>query len=101
MVKKCWLRCRKIGEGFFFSSEIAISGTTIEGKGFTLFVDKSLIKWLEGNEVGLEVTLPSSQEDEAVIVLLNFPFEMNRIIRVKSSELLSLQNGSEQKSEEL
>jgi len=51
--------------------------------------------------VGLEVTLPSSQEDEAVIVLLNFPFEMNRIIRVKSSELLSLQNGSEQKSEEL
>lgn len=51
--------------------------------------------------MGLEVTLPSSQEDEAVIVLPDFPFEMNRIIRVKSSELLSLQNGSEQKSEEL
>jgi len=89
VAEKRWLRCRKIGEGLF-SSEIAISGATIEGKSFTLFADKSLIKRLEGDEVGLEVTLLSSQEDKAVVVLPDFPFEMNRIIRVKSGELLSL-----------
>lgn len=82
VAEKRLLRCRKIGEGLF-SSEMTISGTTIEGKSFTLFADRSLVKQLEGDEVGLEVTLLSSQGNEAVVVLPDFPFEMNRIIRVK------------------
>ena len=58
----------------FFSSEIAISGATIEGKSFTLFVDKSLVKQLKGKGVGLEVTLLDSQGDEAVGCLTEFSF---------------------------
>ena len=88
IAEKRWLKCRKVGEGLF-PSEVAISGKTIEGKEFTLFADASILKPLGNDEMGLQVTLLNSHGDEAVVVLPVFPFEMNRIIRVKRSELLS------------
>lgn len=87
VMEKRWLKCRKVGEGIF-SSEIAVLGKTVEGKEFTLFADESLLKPLGNDEVGLQVTLLDLHGDEAVVVLPDFPFEMNRIIRVKNSELL-------------
>ncbi|HFC98714.1 MAG TPA: hypothetical protein ENJ40_09730 [Thermosulfurimonas dismutans] len=87
MMERRWLKCRKIGEGLF-PSEIAVLGRTVEGKEFTLFADESILKPLGNDEMGLQVTLLDSQGDEAVVVLPDFPFEMNRIIRVKRSELL-------------
>lgn len=88
--EKRWLRCRRIGQGIF-PTEIIVSGETIDGRTFTLFADESVVKPLTNDEVGLHVTVLDLKKNEAVVVLPDFPFEMNRIIRVKPNELLTLE----------
>lgn len=88
LMEERWLKCCKIGEGVF-TSEVIVSGKTADGREFTLFADKSLVKDMESGKVGLKVTLLNLHGDEAIIVLPDFPFEMNRIVRVKSDDLFS------------
>jgi len=84
-----WLKCRKLDEGIF-PTEILVSGETIDGRTFTLYADELAIKTLKNDEVGLWVTILSLKGNEAVVVLPDFPFEMNRIIRVRRDNLLTL-----------
>ncbi len=81
-----WLKCSSINKGMF-DNEYAVESKNKEGKNFSLFANKRIVRRKNG-EAYLKVTLLERRDRESVVVLPSDPYELNsRIVVVDNSML--------------
>ncbi len=81
-----WLKCEKVSEGIF-TNEIGIKCYTRDGIPFNMFAWEDLLQQ-KNNTFYLKVTVLEETPDGYVVVLPDFPFEMNRVIMVSNDDIL-------------
>ncbi len=83
-----WLRCEKISEGIF-ANEIGIKCYTKDGTPFNMFAWNELLQE-KNNNFYLKVTILEELPDGYIVVLPDFPFEMNRVVTVNATDVVFL-----------
>ena len=81
-----WLKCSVINKGMF-ENEYAIESKNKEGKNFSLFANKRIVRKKNG-EAYVKVTLLEKRDKESVVILPSEPYELSsRVIVVDNSML--------------